>query len=323
MNRILLLLLLLPAITHGQDKGAYADWTKKATILYEAGRYHESSEAYSHAFAVLGGKGYMDDRYNAARAWAMAGNKDSALFNLVRIAEQLNYADTARLFADADLASLHGDERWTALCTRVRLNKEKAEANLDKGLAAKLDTIFDDDQRYRQQIGDIKQQYGEQSVQMRELWKRIEEYDSVNVIKVTAILQKYGWPGPDIAGERGTAAVFYVIQHAGIGMQDKYLPMLREAVKDKKLQPYLLAMLEDRVAMRHGKRQIYGSQVSCDVNGCFLAPIDDPDHVDKRRDSVGLEPIGEYVKNFGLSWNLDEYKKDLPAIEKRQAVITY
>jgi hypothetical protein len=153
---------------------------------------------------------------------------------------------------------------------------------------------------------------------MRELWKTIIYYDSVNLIKVTDIIDKYGWVGPDVVGGRGSSAIFLVIQHSDIKVQDKYLPMMREAVKNKKAQPSSLALLEDRVALRHGKKQIYGSQVNCDKDGCWVSPLEDPDNVDKRRAEVGLGPLADYVKKWDIKWDAEEYKRLLPDLEKKQ-----
>jgi hypothetical protein len=41
----------------------------------------------------------------------------------------------------------------------------------------------------------------------------------------------------------------------------------------------------------------------------YVLPLEDPDNVDKRRQSVGLPPMAEYVQYFGLTWNVEEYKK--------------
>ena len=44
----------------------------------------------------------------------------------------------------------------------------------------------------------------------------------------------------------------------------------------------------------------------------------DPDNVDKRRAEVGLPPIAEYIKNWDMKWDLEQYKKDLLSIEAKE-----
>ncbi|MBK7992431.1 MAG: hypothetical protein IPK14_03155 [Blastocatellia bacterium] len=49
-----------------------------------------------------------------------------------------------------------------------------------------------------------------------------------------------------------------------------------------------------------GKKQLYGSQLSISSEGeAGLMPLEDP-NVDKLRKEVGLEPLAQYIKNFGL-----------------------
>jgi hypothetical protein len=131
---------------------------------------------------------------------------------------------------------------------------------------------------------------------------------------VSDILDKRGWLGEDVVGQQGNSALFLVIQHADLKTQQKYLPMMREAVKTGRANASSLALLEDRVALRQGKMQIYGSQVGTDNSTGlhYVFPMEDPDNVDKRRAEVGLEPLAEYVSEWDIVWNVEQYKKDLP-----------
>jgi hypothetical protein len=312
------LLTLLTALAFGQNL-EYNNAVKTAFEMYEAKQYKESALAYSKAFAALGGKAAPDDRYNAACSWALAGNKDSALYHLQYLADKAKYNNYKHLLEDTDLSNLHADKRWKPLCNQVKLNKEKAEANLNKPLLARLEDILDKDQKYRRQVEPITEKYGRDSKELKELWKTITFYDSVNQIEVLAILEKYGWPTKEMVGEWGAQAVFLVIQHAETEVQDKYLPVMREAVKKGNARASSLALLEDRVALAHGGKQTYGSQVGSDEQGMYLLPLLDPDNVDDRRLSVGLGPLAGYLRGFGMKWDVEEYKKQLPEIEKRAA----
>jgi hypothetical protein len=299
---------------------AYFDLIKKADSLYDAKDFKNSAATYSEAFKANGWKGMANDRYNAACSYALAGVADSAFFQLERLVTKMNYTNYAHITNDADLKSLYNDKRWQPLLDQVKQNKEKAEANLDKPLVAMLDSIYSDDQKYRLQIESIEKKYGLDSKEMKDHWKTIHEKDSMNLIKVTAILAKYGWLGSDVVGSQGNSTLFLVIQHADIATQEKYLPMMREAVKNGKAQGSSLALLEDRVALRQGKKQIYGSQIGRDpvTKNYYVSPLEDPENVDKRRASVGLQPLADYVSRWQIKWDVEQYKKDLPAIEARE-----
>lgn len=224
---------------------------------------------------------------------------------------------------DDYLASLHNDGRWPALLALVKINKERIAPNLNEPLVAELDSIYTADQKYRLQIDEIEKKYGWKSNEVTAHWKIIKEKDSVNLIKIKSLLDKYGWLGTDVIGEQGNSTLFLVIQHSDIATQEKYLPMMREAVKSGRAKGVALALLEDRVALREGKKQIYGSQIGRDTEPklYYASPLEDPDNVDKRRAEVGLQPLAEYVNQWQIKWDVQQYKKDLPTIEAKEKAL--
>jgi len=317
---IICTIIFLSSSVFSQVPQLYKDLIQEAILLYQAKDYKTSAEKFSEAFKSNGWKGLTTDRYNAACSWALAGVPDSAFFQLYRIATRANYTNYDHITNDSDLNVLHSDSRWETLLSIIKENKEKAEAFLDKSLVAILDSIYTDDQQYRLQIDGIEANYGWESKEMQELWNTIHVKDSLNLIKVRAILDQYGWLGPEVVGQQGNSTLFLVIQHSDQATQEKYLPMMREAVKNGKAQANSLALLEDRVAIGQGKRQIYGSQIGRDpaTQQYYILPLDDPDNVDKRRAEVGLSPLAEYVLMWGIIWDVEQYKKDLQEIEAKE-----
>ena len=172
------------------------------------------------------------------------------------------------------------------------------------------------DQRYRNQIDFIETKYGRESKEFQVLFNDMHLADSTNLIQVESIIKKYGWLGYDKIGSQANTTLFMVIQHSDQLTQEKYLPLMREAVKNGKAKAKSLALLEDRIALHQGKMQSYGSQIfwSKANNRYFILPLADPDNVDKRRAEVGLQPLSEYVSNWNIKWSAEEYKKDLPTI---------
>lgn len=315
-----LTVLLTLNCSFGQDWEKYSELIKEAEQFYDDKEYLESGKKYADGFVALGNKGAVNDRYNAACSWALANQSDSSFAQLFIIARKGNYTNLSHLTSDTDLTSLHEDKRWSEVIELVRLNKEKAEAHLDKALVAILDTVYTEDQKYRKQLGDIEEEYGHDSDEMRAHVQIIIEKDSINLIKVTRILDERGWLGADVIGDQGNSALFLVIQHADLETQEKYLPMMREAVKDGRASSRSLALLEDRVALRKGEKQIYGSQIGRDkeTGEYYVLPLLDPDNVDQRREEVGLGSLGDYVSNWGINWDVEEYKKKLPEYEAKQ-----
>lgn len=318
MKKWLLLICLVQATVSevSAQNTEYTRLIQEADRLYGTKDYLKAAQTYNKAFAANDDKGAINDRYNAACLWSLAGNKDSAFFHLFRIAKKGGYSDLSHLKVDTDLELLHSDKRWEELCARVKQNKDDAEVNLNKPLVALLDSIYTDDQVPRLQIEQIEKKYGRNSDEMKAHWKMVAHKDSVNLVKILKIIDEYGWVGPDVVGAKGNQTLFLVIQHADIGTQQKYLPMMREAVKNKKASASALALLEDRVALRTGKKQIYGSQIGRYPDGrYYVSPLEDPDNVDKRRAGVGLGPLNDYTAHWNFSWDAEAYKKQLTEIE--------
>jgi hypothetical protein len=129
--------------------------------------------------------------------------------------------------------------------------------------------------------------------------------DSCNLVQVEALIAKYGGLGKSFVGVRGNQTVFLVIQHAGIATQEKYLPVMQKSVDEGESSAGDFALLQDRVLMRQGKKQIYGSQVVFNKTGGqeFFA-IEDEKNVNIRRVKAGLQPLEEYAKYFGIDYKL-------------------
>lgn len=318
---LLLSFFVLTKITFSQViiPQKYYEKIKTADSLYNKDEYRESANEYSQAFKLLGWKGFSNDRYKAACSWALVGVKDSSFLHLNYIANKQNYSAYDIITNDPDLRSLHHDQRWKALLNKIKQNQIKEEAQLNKPLAAQLDTIYFDDLKYRLQIDAIEKAYGSDSPEMKRLEEIINKKDAINLIKVTSILDEHGWLGSEVVGENGNYALFSVIQHSDLSTQERYLPLMREAARNGNLSPAALASLEDRIALRQGKKQIYGTQMGIDpeTNLYYVVPFEDPDNIDKRRAAMRLPPLADQLNSWGVKWDLEQYKIDLPMLEEK------
>jgi hypothetical protein len=122
--------------------------------------------------------------------------------------------------------------------------------------------------------------------------------DAANVERMKAIVNQYGWPGPELVGHDGSEAAFLLVQHADLAFQQKMLPLVEKAYRSGGLTGQDYALLLDRVRVAEGKPQVYGTQAKrfAEWNGPepTLQPIEDEANVDKRRAEVGLPPLAEY-----------------------------
>lgn len=186
-------------------------------------------------------------------------------------------------------------------------------SKLNKPLMIVLDTIYQSDQLVRIKYLQAKRDSKPAAI-VDSLQEMMHKTDRQNLMRVNAILTKYGWLGPQKVGMTGSQALFLVIQHADLQTQQSYLPMIKTAEKEGEILSSNLAILEDRINMRTGKKQIYGSQGFTDkqTGKTYIYPIADIDHLDEHRKAMGMPPMKDYAKN----WDAEEYKKQLPEIEK-------
>ena len=196
-----------------------------------------------------------------------------------------------------------------ACSNRKKPNKTQTSIQNTEDLIAVLDTIWRTEQEPITLRDSLIEKYGVESKAVQGQQEIYERNHAINERKVKVILDKYGWPGKDIIGEQGNWTICNVIQHSDNEIRIKYLPMIRQAVKDKKLHPRFLVRTEDRIATERGDLQIYGGQMKYypETKSFNVWPVYDPVNIDKRRAEIGLEPISEFLKRrFNFEWNLEE-----------------
>lgn len=311
-NIYTLLLLFLFTSVNAQE---YSKLISEADKLYKTKDYKMSTDLYNKAFKIESKN--PNHLYNGACASSLAGNTKKA-FKWLNLSIEKGWTNIKHLNSDTDLENLHSKKEWGKTIENLEKKLELIEANYDKPLQAELLTILEEDQKYRVQMNEIQKKFGQDSKEMNELWKMTDQKDSINLLKVKKILDEKGWVGKDKVGAQANSALFLVIQHSDLETQKKYLPMMKEAVTKGNATPSSLALLIDRIEIREGRKQIYGSQIGTnpDNKTQYVLPLIDPDNVDKRRTEVGLNSISDYVKNWNLIWNVEKYKSELSELEK-------
>lgn len=297
----------------------YKELVAKGDDSYRAKDYKGSVAYYEKAFKIEHKS--SSDLYNGACAAALNHNDEKA-FKWLDLAIDNGYENIAHIKIDNDLESLHNKKEWIETINKLQKKMDILSANFDKPLQKELLDIYTEDQGIRGDFMKIYKDPNSDKKKIDSIGKLMRKKDSINLIKVIKILGEKGWVGKDVVGAQANQTLFLVIQHSDLKYQQKYLPMMREAVKKGNANPANLAYLEDRVALREGRRQIYGSQSSKNktTNKLYISPMIDPDNVDKRRAEVGLGTMAEYAAKMNIEWNLETYKKELPEIEKLENI---
>jgi hypothetical protein len=126
-----------------------------------------------------------------------------------------------------------------------------------------------------------------------------EGADEKNLRMLERIISELGWPERTSVGDKAASAAFLVLQHSDLGFQKKYLPLVRAAALKGEMSLSSLALLEDRVRVSDGGKQLFGSQLTTNLAGEWEPlPIEDEQHVSARRAAAGMEPLSDYLQDF-------------------------
>lgn len=168
------------------------------------------------------------------------------------------------------------------------------------GIRSELELIHRLDQADRKVLGAYPK-----GVERDSIVKHLMVQDSLNLMRIEAIIDSVGWLGPDQVGTYAASTFFLVVQHADRWptRQAALLPVLSEAVRGGRAAKQQLAMLTDRIAMNQGRPQRFGTQVRLDRPQPYFWPIEDPGNVDVRRWEMGMGPLAEYAERMGVPWS--------------------
>ena len=176
-------------------------------------------------------------------------------------------------------------------------------ASQSEALRRELVKMGEDTQKHRQEMmGMMDRLATSDSEKVAKKWKQVVDrqntLDIRNRQRLDEIVKENGWPKISSFGEDASGVAFLIVQNAELDYQKKYLPLIKEAVTRNEARASDLAMLEDRILTREGKKQLYGTQIRLNqkTQVMELYPIEDEERVDTRRASVGLAPLAQYMK---------------------------
>jgi hypothetical protein len=126
----------------------------------------------------------------------------------------------------------------------------------------------------------------------------MQRTDSANTSWLKAYVARWGWPTSAQIGRPAVEAAFLIVQHAvhDTAFMRAMLPAVEQAHRRGDLDGASVAMLTDRIEVKAGHGQIYGTQLSLKNGRWLLDPIADSARVDERRRNMGLLPLAEYLR---------------------------
>lgn len=248
-----------------------------ADSLFDTRLYDEARQVYDLAFS--------DDRYILPSQLSTTANKMTAIGDTQAALTYLRH----RLAMEKDFYEDALTSPYTELRDTFKTRSRQWQYNLE--LKKTLESIFERDQYYRLLWSQAVKNNPDDAERNERLARQALMTDSLNLVRVGEILSQYGFPRKEQVGDFGNQAVWLVFQHADLDYQKRFLPQLEVAVSHGDIAPVFLALLRDRIDVREGRPQRYGTQIDGKGN---LAPLLDASRVNQWRQEVGLPAIEQF-----------------------------
>jgi len=123
---------------------------------------------------------------------------------------------------------------------------------------------------------------------------KMNEIDKKNQDNLISVLEECGWP--DNLADEAHKSIFLILQHSPDATMRKYYPMVKDRSESGIISSSDAATMFDRLQMRAGKPQQYGTQAFQHNGQNTIWPIKNIDSIDAIRESVGLPSMEVYFK---------------------------
>jgi hypothetical protein len=165
------------------------------------------------------------------------------------------------------------------------------------------------DQVHRLKTDSVRNNFGVNSPKWTDHWKRINRQDSLNLNIVNDLLKRFSFCGLNKVDKSYSSAVFLVIHHSGGKQLVKYFSKIKKAHKKGCISSHLFSLMQDRVSISKGKKQIYGTQIAYDETQekHYVLPLKSPCKVDKRRQKINLPPLKTYTDLYEIKWDCSKH----------------
>ncbi|UUU22841.1 type 2 lanthipeptide synthetase LanM [Streptomyces sp. DSM 40750] len=127
--------------------------------------------------------------------------------------------------------------------------------------------------------------------------RRLRTLTDAGIAWLSEVVADHGWPGRTMVGAAAAAAASRLVQHARdhLDFRRHCLELMRQAAADGDLPWREVASLTDELRLADGLPQVYGTKFEPVAGELVPYRIEEPDDVDRRRASMGMEPLAEYA----------------------------
>jgi hypothetical protein len=164
-------------------------------------------------------------------------------------------------------------------------------------LKKQIDSLLNVDQLVQQNMI-VAYQKNATKLEMDNLEKvKIETFNR-HIPLLKNIVSTYGLPTYSLVGEKSSDNFLVMVNHSftDSDFQRRVITLAKKEVKRKNISGQQIALLTDKMLIKTGEKQLYGSQCDYDSEGNAIAKnVADLKNVDKRRKEMGLNPLKEYL----------------------------
>jgi VWFA-related protein len=147
--------------------------------------------------------------------------------------------------------------------------------------------------------------------------KKKDKYDD----RICEIFNQHGWLTKSLVGEEGVAAWFYLLKNfTSFEFQLKIVPVIAAAVRKNELAKNEdFASFLDRLRLRAGLKQLFGTQAVENNGFLVLAPIQSTEKIDEWRNQYKMPPLNNYLKFLEMTYQMPVVRaltSEPPALKK-------
>lgn len=267
---------------------------KSANNLKARGNLIESIDSTKKLLTLLPKSNVNVLYYDIAKKYGVLKMADSCFYYL-NLAFNENFP--IKVLSEPSFFNVINDQRWKIIEENAISKYELKNGNFNnRNLVKKLLRMHLKDQAYYFEIELIEKNFKETEFLKYPIWVAKNYINERNQAELKDIINKYGWPNPkELPGDASLGA-FLVAQHCeSLDEQILFYNAYKSANYHDTLSLQNLAYMEDRIRLRKGLPQKYGTQFEINEKGETIYPnVQDPKNLNKRRKSIGLKEIDKF-----------------------------
>jgi hypothetical protein len=156
-----------------------------------------------------------------------------------------------------------------------------------------------------QELGQMRETDQVERLKESPNWTKIEKQDKKHTARLKQIIAEIGWPTISKVGTTASHTAWLLTQHADLDreFQEQVLRLMNQQDDDEVLKRDV-AYLTDRLLVAKELPQRYGTQFyqtrkkDGSIDKCILREVEDPEHLEERRDKMEMEPFEENLARF-------------------------